>query len=396
MTEREHHHFDFISLRHQTYAGWLSFFIALLALLLGLCFLAFPEMVVKALLEYTEDEHSSYNVEVVKSVTRMAGGLFVAQSFSCLLLLNSLFSTSVDRPNPEFVYLSRLAMGSQSITGLCWVIAGLIDDRLNEVGVSGYRRKTFGLLVVGFAILILSLLALMMSFWPRDPPGNLAITQRDHNDSALSQTDDSATEPLLSTECREREDSGEDTAHRLLEDGSPCNDADAAVEIASVGSLEEETSRVRGTLRLLKLAQPQVMYLYIGCITLLIRLPFSLSIPHFVSTTLAALSRGDFHQARSEIFWLFLLGTIDAFLDFWCIFWFGYANQRIVRGVRIDTFAAILRQEIGFFDKHTSGELASRLNSDCGEMAGGMFQARSSVSLSTGDSSTPDLQLLCL
>ena len=47
------------------------------------------------------------------------------------------------------------------------------------------------------------------------------------------------------------------------------------------------------------------------------------------------------------------------------------ANQRIVRGVRIDTFASILKQEVGFFDKHTSGELSSRLNSDCGEMAGG-------------------------
>jgi len=68
--------------------------------------------------------------------------------------------------------------------------------------------------------------------------------------------------------------------------------------------------------------------------------------------------------------WLFLLGTIDACLDFWCIFWFGYANQRIVRGVRIDTFASILKQEIAFFDRTTSGELASRLNSDCGEMAG--------------------------
>ena len=49
---------------------------------------------------------------------------------------------------------------------------------------------------------------------------------------------------------------------------------------------------------------------------------------------------------------------------------FGYANQRIVRGVRVDTFSSLLKQDIGFFDSHTSGELASRLNSDCGEMAG--------------------------
>jgi ABC-type multidrug transport system fused ATPase/permease subunit len=49
---------------------------------------------------------------------------------------------------------------------------------------------------------------------------------------------------------------------------------------------------------------------------------------------------------------------------------FGYANQRIVREVRTDTFASLLKQDIAFFDSHTSGELASRLNSDCGEMAG--------------------------
>ena len=63
--------------------------------------------------------------------------------------------------------------------------------------------------------------------------------------------------------------------------------------------------------------------------------------------------------------------TIDAALDFWCIFLFGYANQKIVRGVRIDTFLSILRQEVAFFDKTTSGDLASRLSSDCTEMAGG-------------------------
>jgi ABC-type multidrug transport system fused ATPase/permease subunit len=73
-----------------------------------------------------------------------------------------------------------------------------------------------------------------------------------------------------------------------------------------------------------------------------------------------------------EILLLFILGTVDAALDFWCVFLFGYAKERIVRGVRIDTFASILRQEITFFDKHTSGELSSRLSSDCGEMAGGM------------------------
>ena len=49
---------------------------------------------------------------------------------------------------------------------------------------------------------------------------------------------------------------------------------------------------MRGTWRLLQLASSQVLYLYLGCVVLLILLPFSLAIPHFVSTTLAALGCG--------------------------------------------------------------------------------------------------------
>jgi len=63
-------------------------------------------------------------------------------------------------------------------------------------------------------------------------------------------------------------------------------------------------------------------------------------------------------------------GTLDAALDFWGFFLFGYANQRIVRGLRVNLFRRLLGQEIAFFDAHSSGELSSRLNSDCSEMAG--------------------------
>jgi ABC-type multidrug transport system fused ATPase/permease subunit len=129
--------------------------------------------------------------------------------------------------------------------------------------------------------------------------------------------------------------------------------------------------RSRGsTRRLLQLAASQVLYLYAGCAVLVCRLPFSLAMPHFVSTTLAAVAAADFVAARREIQILFLAGSIDALLDFWAFFLFGYANQRIVRGLRVDLFRRLLGQEMAFFDSHSSGELASRLNSDCSEMAG--------------------------
>lgn len=128
--------------------------------------------------------------------------------------------------------------------------------------------------------------------------------------------------------------------------------------------------RITGSRRLLKLAGPHSFYLFVGCLVLLVRLPFSLSIPHFVSVTLGAVARSEYDLARMNILFLFLFGTLDAALDFFCIFLFGLANLKISRGVRIELFKKILRQEIGFFDRNKSGDLASRLNSDCGEMAG--------------------------
>lgn len=306
----------------------------------------------------------------------MAGGVLLAQGLSCIILLVPLLQDLTRAPRWESVAASRTSVAVQSVTGMLWVIVGLVDDRINEAG-GDRRRETFGLLVLGFSILILSCVALMLSFWP------VQEEEEESTEPQSTTTTNPDMEPLLANgsnnnispaEDTHQRGDGEQTTYRLLEDGpepSPSEDNFVDENDDDSSHHSQPTSRIRGTRRLLKLAAPQVMYLYIGCITLLVRLPFSLSIPHFISTTLSALAHGDFDRARREIFWLFLLGTIDACLDFWCIFWFGYANLRIVRGVRIDTFASILRQEVGFFDKHTSGELASRLNSDCGEMAGG-------------------------
>ena len=206
----------------------------------------------------------------------------------------------------------------------------------------------------------------MASFWParahstNDSDATRSRSLCCRRRQAIAANGDLA-EPLLSTESE-----NDAEAQLSREEASVSSDSDSE---ASAGI----TSRIRGTRRLIKLAKPQVFYLYLGCAVLLVRLPFSLSIPHFVSTTLGALARGDYASARMEILLLFILGTIDAALDFWCVFLFGYAKERIVRGVRIDTFASILRQEVTFFDRHTSGELSSRLSSDCGEMAGGML-----------------------
>ena len=270
------------------------------------------------------------------------------------------------------------------------------EDTANDMDDNHGR---YILLITGSAItLLLAALGLMISFWPPSQNHDHEYDRRmiprrhdddneeeemetvdDHNDdNGTNDFERSMIEPLLEMDrssndsnhgirTREEDDEFVDEEEATADRGDGNNDDEQQEQLQPV---ETTTSRVRGTRRLLQLASSQVLYLYLGCLILLIRLPFSLAIPHFVSTTLAALGQGEFNEAHREIFYLFVLGSIDAVLDFWCIFLFGYANQRIVRGVRLDLFHRLLQMEVAFFDMNNSGTLASRLNSDCSEMAG--------------------------
>jgi ABC-type multidrug transport system fused ATPase/permease subunit len=217
--------------------------------------------------------------------------------------------------------------------------------------------------------LLISSLSLMSTFWPTRSTSPLDEAQSLTRSVGLSRffswryyfPSEGLQEPLLNDLESRRDDEEERSLERAI---------DEAQETIQNDNEESNSSRIQGTKRLIKLAAPQMGYLYLGCVVLLIRLPFSLSIPHFVSSTLGSLSHSDFHEARESILCLFILGTIDAILDFWCVFLFGYAKERIVRGVRVDLLAAVLRQDVAFFDRNTTGDLVSRLSSDCGAMAG--------------------------
>jgi len=164
----------------------------------------------------------------------------------------------------------------------------------------------------------------------------------------------------------------EDVELHTIRDGTNNDNEDAAIsDIKDNQPLETlSSSRLQGTSRLLKLAGSESQYLWAGVAVLLVRLPFSLAIPHFVSTTIANLINEDFDGAKREVLLLFVLGTVDSILDFWCVFLFGKAKENIVRKLRVDTYSSMLRQEQAFFDATNTGELISRLTSDCGEMAG--------------------------
>ena len=400
--------------RLQTVSGGLSILNSLLLLAVGGLFLIFPRWVLSALLDYNDgtgsnsmhrydynegklwdrqlfDQRLLHHEDSIDSVTSMIGGVIVAQGLACLLLMYPMtveacsptsFLVGTDRT--EFSQLAiwnvRTSVAIQLITGLLWIIIALYDDRSNEAFVNTanndlptynkvhndffwggvHRRTTFGLLLIGFALLIIGCLSMMMTFWPATDLDNntssrTAATRDREQDSVYG--NQNLTEPLLmrdrdiqnnyesSPSQREREDDHDeleaipqhDPNSTTIDESNVTGDgASQGPEIQPNNDLEhnlgdvngnedesqtdEPTSRIRGTKRLLAVAAPQVVYIYIGCITLLIRLPFSLSIPHFVSTTLGALADGEYDRARREIIWLFMLGTIDAFLDFWCIF----------------------------------------------------------------------------
>ena len=116
-------------------------------------------------------------------------------------------------------------------------------------------------------------------------------------------------EPLLSNE------------QFMFEENIETHGSNATSNGASEGIAEnpEEatSSRLRGTTRLLKLAGDQSMYLWLGIAVLLIRLPFSLSIPNFVSAVIGDLIDADYDGAKRNVLILFLLGSVDSVLDFW-------------------------------------------------------------------------------
>ena len=121
--------------------------------------------------------------------------------------------------------------------------------------------------------------------------------------------------------------------------------------------------------RLFQLVHQHRIYLYAGCVVLMVRLPFSLAIPHFVSSCLGAMTDLDFKRARLNVLYVMVAGSVDAVLDFWCVYLFGIAKENIVRSVRKQLFSAMLKMELAFFDTTKTGSCMSRLTADTTAMA---------------------------
>ena len=132
----------------------------------------------------------------------------------------------------------------------------------------------------------------------------------------------------------------------------------------------EPTSDKPEPRRLLSLALQQRRWLLIGCAALVIRLPFSIVQPHLVSVgVIGSLLSRDAEALKQSIILFVIAGTIDAVLDFWCVFVFSFTKTRIIRDLRNRLFGSILRQDAAFFDNARTGDILSRLTSDTVEIA---------------------------
>ena len=356
--EMQQQQVDFIP-EKQKITGVLSGLIGITFLVLGSILLGLPSWFLRLVFGNLLADHVS-RVDLI--LCRLTGGIILGQGLSSLLLLVNLYDDfivqSKTTPRAVSVDKCRTATSLQALTGLLFVVVGLLDDRASDdyndndssnSSSTSENVHSLWMLEIGFGILIAACFGLMFSYWPvllLEEEGSSMDSQVVRSDRVMSEQnrDNSLTEPLLGNTDNvtgNREETGNEdleSFRALEEDETPsvvtptiANRSIITDDSAEQNDEEEqqivETSRIRGTRRLLNLAAPQVLYLYVGCAVLLIRLPFSLSIPHFVSTTLGAVGRGDFEGARREVLLLFLLGTIDAALDFWCVFLFGYGKK---------------------------------------------------------------------
>ena len=121
--------------------------------------------------------------------------------------------------------------------------------------------------------------------------------------------------------------------------------------------------------RLFRFANGHWTRLFVGLGVLLIRLPFSMASPHWVSEAIGALLAQDYERLKYACIALFTCGCLDSILDFWCVYIFATVQQEVIHSLRCNLFRSITHHKLEFFDTNPVGELQSRLSADTAEVA---------------------------
>ena len=126
-----------------------------------------------------------------------------------------------------------------------------------------------------------------------------------------------------------------------------------------------------GLRRVLRLARPEWPWLGVGTVFLFGSLVPQLYLPLAFGEICDIIIRSEESAAdrRKEVdegvLRLAVLIAGGSVLTFCRAFIFNTAGERVVARLRLQLFRAILRQEMGMFDRRKTGELLSRLSADC-------------------------------
>jgi ATP-binding cassette subfamily B protein len=117
--------------------------------------------------------------------------------------------------------------------------------------------------------------------------------------------------------------------------------------------------------RLAGLAKEERLFISIGTISLVIATAANLIVPATIGGLIDSIFTDQMSNITQAIFYLFLFFAIVAIFTFIRYTLFTIAGERVVTRLRGRLFKAILSQDVAFFDKNRTGELTSRLSSDC-------------------------------
>lgn len=117
--------------------------------------------------------------------------------------------------------------------------------------------------------------------------------------------------------------------------------------------------------RLVALARPELPILSVATVALLVSSGMGLAYPQAVRWMIDAITEDssflDFDTAALVLVIMFAVQAVFTMLRAWL---FTVAGERVVARLRGDLYAAILGQEMAFFDNSRTGELTNRLASD--------------------------------
>ncbi|XP_071790364.1 uncharacterized protein [Asterias amurensis] len=116
--------------------------------------------------------------------------------------------------------------------------------------------------------------------------------------------------------------------------------------------------------RVLGLAKPEMLLLFVGMLSLVLASAATMAAPLFFGYVVDAATYKSMDDVNRSVLTLFLIsagGAVASLIRSWC---FTLAGYRVVCRIRRDLFAAIIKQEVAFFDTNRTGELTNRLSSD--------------------------------